>query len=75
MTEETKQKLRASVIDKGLEKMVSRKLLVWVIATAGVPLGFLDGQQWVQLSMIYIGSQAAMDFALQYTRARDGQGT
>jgi hypothetical protein len=75
MTEETKQKLRASVIDKGLEKMVSRKLLVWVIATAGVPLGFLDGEQWVQLSMIYIGSQAAMDFALQYTRAKGGQGT
>jgi hypothetical protein len=73
MSEEFKQKFRASVVDKTLEKMVSRKLLVWAIATAGVPLGFLDGDQWVQLSMIYIGSQAAMDFALQYTRAKKEQ--
>jgi hypothetical protein len=72
MTEETRARIKASIIDKGLEKVVSRKLLVWVIATAGVPLGFLNGEQWMQLSMVYIGSQAAMDFVLEYTKARSG---
>ena len=72
MTEETRARIKASIIDKGLEKVVSRKLLVWVIATLGVPLGFLSGSEWMQLSMVYIGSQAAMDFALNYTKARSG---
>jgi hypothetical protein len=72
MTEETRARIKASLIDKSLEKIVSRKLLVWVIATAGVPLGFLTGEQWMQLSMVYIGSQAAMDFVLGYTKARSG---
>lgn len=72
MTEETRARIKASIIDKGLEKLVSRKLLVWAVATAGVPLGFINGEQWMQLSMVYIGSQAAMDFVLGYTKARSG---
>lgn len=72
MTEETRARIKASIIDKGLEKIVSRKLLVWAIATAGVPLGFVSGAEWVQLSMVYIGSQAAMDFAIGYAKAKSG---
>ena len=72
MSEETKIKIRSALIDRGLNKMISRKLLVWGFATAGVPLGFITGDQWVQLSMIYIGSQAAMDFILNYAKVKSG---
>ncbi len=72
MSTETKQKLRSAFLDRGLQKIISRKLLVWSFATVGVPLGFINGEQWVQLSMVYIGSQAAMDFILNYTRAKNG---
>lgn len=72
MSEETKVKIKSALIDRGLHKMISRKLLVWVFATVGVPLGFIDGDQWVQISMVYIGSQAAMDFILNYVRAKNG---
>ena len=72
MSEETKGKLRSAILDRGLNKMVSRKLLVWGFATAGVPLGYITGDQWVQLSMIYIGSQAAMDFILNYAKVKSG---
>lgn len=72
MTEEMRARIKSSIIDKGLEKVVSRKLLVWAVATLGVPLGYIDGYQWMQISMVYIGSQAAMDFALAYTKARTG---
>lgn len=71
MTKETRQKFRTAVIDRGMQKLVSRKLLVWIFATCGVPLGFIDGDQWVQISMIYIGSQAAMDFMLNYVKAKN----
>lgn len=62
---------KQELIDKGLGKIVSRKLLVWVIATLGVPLGFIDGEQWVQVSMVYIGTQAAKDFIVEYVRAKN----
>lgn len=72
MSEETKTKIKSALIDRGLSKMISRKLLVWAFATAGVPLGFINGEQWIQISMVYIGSQAAMDFILNYVRAKNG---
>lgn len=63
---------KQEALDKLIRKAVSRKLLVWIVATAGVPLGFIDGEQWIQISMVYIGSQAASDFILSYVRAKNG---
>lgn len=69
-------RLKKELLDKGISKLVSRKLLVWLVATAGVPLHLIDGEQWLQISMVYIGSQAAKDFILEYVKAKAGtQGT
>lgn len=57
-------------LDKLLNKAVSRKLLVWIIATIGVPLHFITGEEWMQVSMVYIGSQAASDFIINYVKAK-----
>ncbi len=70
MSDETKMMIRNAVVDRGLQKVISRKLLVWFIGTIGVPLGYITGDQWIQLSMVYIGSQAASNFILSYLKAK-----
>ena len=48
-------------IDKGLEKLVSRKLLVWATASALAAYGFLTSGDWVMSSALYIGGQSVID--------------
>lgn len=72
MTLETKQKIKNAFLDRGLNKLISRKLMVWLCATLGVPLNYITGEDWIQISMVYIGSQAAMDFVLNYVKAKNG---
>ena len=48
-------------IDKGLEKIVSRKLLVWGVATGLAAAGFLTSGDWVMISALYIGGQSVID--------------
>ena len=64
---------KQQVLDKLVGKMVSRKLLVWLVATAGVPFGFITGDAWVQISIVYIGTQAVANFAVDYAKAKSGQ--
>lgn len=51
----------AAVIDKGLSKLVSRKLLVWTTATGLMAYGSIDSSDWLILSAIYIGGQSVID--------------
>ena len=48
-------------VDKGLEKLVSRKLLVWATASALAAYGFLTSGDWVMISALYIGGQSVID--------------
>jgi hypothetical protein len=48
-------------VDKILEKVVSRKLLVWVTATALMFTSHLDSSDWLILSALYIGGQSVID--------------
>lgn len=68
-------RLKKEILDRGISKLISRKLLVWIVATVGVPLQLIDGEQWLQISMVYIGSQAAKDFIIEYVKAKAGQNT
>ena len=52
-----------SMLDKLLERYLSRKLLVFVTATVMLPNGMLTGEQWVAISLAYIGSQGLADIA------------
>lgn len=51
------------VIDTALNKFFSRKLLVWISTTALLLVDKLDGEQWVAVSLAYIGSQGLADIA------------
>tara|TARA_B100000900_G_C20431017_1_gene654995 strand:- start:556 stop:750 length:195 start_codon:yes stop_codon:yes gene_type:complete len=48
-------------LDRSLEKIVSRKLLVWVTATGLAAGGFLTSADWVVISSLYLGGQAVVD--------------
>lgn len=48
-----------AVIDRSLHKVVSRKLLVWGTATGAMFFGMVDATNWVDICMVYIGSEAA----------------
>ena len=53
------------LIDRLLSIVISKKLTVFFIATIFIILGKLDSTQWVNISMVYIGSQAAVDLMIQ----------
>ena len=50
-------------VDKLLSKVTSRKLMVWGVATGLAIAGSLTSEDWVAVSLVYIGSQAAVDLA------------
>ena len=54
------QSLRQGLVDRMLHKVVSRKLIVFVTATALMWYG-LDPQTWGMIAMMYIGGQSAID--------------
>ena len=49
--------------DKHLERFMSRKLLVWGSTTVLLIVDKLDGEQWIAISLAYIGSQGIADIA------------
>ncbi len=53
-------------LDSKLSKFISRKFLVWISASGLLMANKIDGEQWVYVSMIYIGTQAVIDSFLQW---------
>ncbi len=54
--------------DKGMldavqEKLISRKLLVFAVATALMYFSDLSSDTWGMIAVTYIGGQTAIDFA------------
>jgi len=68
MNEETEKEWYLNNKSKGVmdalqEKIVSRKLLVFVTATILMAWAQLDPDTWGMIAMCYIGGQTAVDFA------------
>jgi len=52
---------QSGFLDRILQRVTSRKLLVWIVATIALFLTILTSEHWVAISMVYIASQAAAD--------------
>ena len=68
ISEEVKQALYVDNKSKGVldavqEKVISRKLLVFLSATALFVYAGLEADTWGMIAMCYIGGQSAIDFA------------
>jgi len=56
------------VISKGIDKLFGqggmrlsyRRLLAWIAGCVALPMGLIDGEQFVLLSVTYIGSDSAV---------------
>ena len=48
-------------LDRLVEKMISRKFLVWLTATGLMLVSDLASSDWVMISAIYIGGQTVID--------------
>jgi len=53
-------------LDSLLEKMISRKLLVFLSATGLMVWDGLTSETWGMIAIVYIGSQAAVDAMKAY---------
>ena len=52
---------RPSFLDRGIQKLTSRKLLVWITATGLMAWGGLESADWVIISGLYLGGQSVID--------------
>jgi hypothetical protein len=67
---ETKRKVImrrvTSFLDKQTERLVSRKFLAWLAATGLILNSNISGDEWVAVTLVYIGSQSLVDAAVQW---------
>ena len=61
-----------AILDKGLNKLLSRKLMVWLTATGFMLLEVvpLRSEDWVAVSLAYIGIQGLADIATQWKHGK-----
>jgi|TARA_R110000744_G_scaffold166399_2_gene283515 hypothetical protein len=57
-------------IDAWLGKWASRKLVVWLSSTALLVADKVNGDQWVAISLAYIGLQGAADIASKWKHGK-----
>ena len=64
---------KKGITDKIIGRLVSRKLMVWATATwALLFTGNLTSSDWVTISLLDIGSQAAIDLAVAWKSGSHG---
>ena len=52
--------------DRHTERFISRKFLAWCTATYLVYMNALTSEDWVAVTLVYIGSQALVDLATKW---------
>jgi len=53
-------------LDKHINRFISRKFLAWVTATYLVVAGGVTSDDWVAVTLCYIGSEALVDLAARW---------
>ena len=57
-------------LDRHVERFISRKFLAWATATYLVFSGNVTSEDWVAVTLAYIGSQALVDLATQWKHGK-----
>lgn len=68
---ELKDELKEKENDRGIvdiitAKAISRKLLVWIVATVFMGLGKISPDEWTAISMGYVGIEGFADIATKW---------
>ena len=56
------------VFDRYTEKFISRKFLAWIVSCYMCYKGVLTSEDWVAVTLGYMGIQGAVDMATQWKR-------
>ena len=59
------EKIKA-FLDRMTEKVISRKFLAWITATVLSAQGHIESDDWVAVTVMYIGSEALVDLASRW---------
>jgi hypothetical protein len=57
-------------LDRHVERFISRKFLAWGTATYLVLSNSLTSEDWVAVTLVYIGSQALVDLAATWRHGK-----
>lgn len=60
-------------LDQLINRYISRKLVVFAVASWGLFSGVLISEDWVTIAVTYIGSQALVDITERLIKARNNQ--
>ena len=63
---------RREFIDNHLNKWISRKLVVFIIASIGLFSNVITSGDWVIISAVYLGSQTVTDIIERLLKAKAG---
>lgn len=63
---------RQELTDKYLNKFISRKLIVFIVATTGLFMKVIDGEQWVIISTAYMSIEGVTSIVQGIYRAKSG---
>ena len=58
--------MQRSLLDKVLQRAISRKLLVFLTATGLMTFSSLDSETWGLIAIVYIGGQSVVDMMKAY---------
>ena len=62
-------KQNVGILDILSEKVLSRKLMVWVVSTIFLGFGKITPDEWMSISLGYIGVQGVADLATKWKGA------
>jgi len=63
--------MNAPIMDKLVNKLISRKFLVFLTATGLLTWSGLDSDTWGMIAIVYIGGQSVIDAALAWKHGND----
>jgi len=71
---EIEDEMREDANDRGFldiitEKLISRKLLVWIVSSSFLALGKITPDEWAAISLGYIGIEGIADIATKWKGA------
>ena len=61
---------KLGLIDQIMGRLISRKLFVFLTATALLRYNYLDADTWGMIAMIYIGGQTVIDAAISWKHGK-----
>lgn len=61
-------------LDTLINKWISRKLFVFLIATLLLWFADLESGDWTMIAVVYLGSQTVLDSFIEYNKSKNNNG-